>query len=133
MRHSSLKRTISFFAVFTGIIIIAQVYWLQKLYSFEQRQFTTNVVKSMLALYEDIDLVNGPVVHQQQFIQQPDANTFTMRIDSIPDRDTLEYYANAELQDFDVFTSCKLFVFDHRTLAQPGNSYIKFSFPGRAG
>lgn len=155
MRQSSLKRTISFFAVFTGIIIIAQVYWLQKLYSFEQRQFTTNVVKSMLALYEDIELVNGPVVRLQQFIQQPDANTFIMRIDSIPDKDSLEYYTNAELEDFDVFTNCNLYVFDHKNqqyaytaglhsgidkkfagggmqAQQPDYSFIQFSFPGRA-
>lgn len=110
----------------------------------------------MLALYEDIELVNGPVVRLQQFIQQPDANTFIMRIDSIPNKDSLEYYTNAELEDFDVFTNCNLYVFDHKShsyayasalpsgmdkkvaagTVQPRTanySFIQFSFPSRAG
>lgn len=106
MRSSTLKRIILALSLMIGLIIIAQIFWLNKLYSFEQRQFTTNVVKAIRGLYEDLELVNGSVAPLQQFIERPDANTFRIKIDSVPPKDSLVYYLSAELEDFDVFATC---------------------------
>ena len=111
MRSSTLRRIILALSLMIGLIIIAQIFWLNKLYSFEQRQFTTNVVKAIRGLYEDLELVNGSVTPLQQFIERPDANTFRIKIDAVPPKDSLVYYLSAELEDFDVFATCNVAVY----------------------
>jgi two-component system phosphate regulon sensor histidine kinase PhoR len=155
MRSITLKRIILALSLMIGLIIIAQIFWLNKLYSFEQRQFATNVVKSIRGLYEDLELVNGAVGPLQQFIDRPDANTYRIKIDAVPLKDSLTYYLSAELEDFDVFASCDVTVYDHtknnlaytayipmagahrearqhNAIVVPENySYIRLYFPGR--
>ena len=99
MRSITLKRIILALSLMIGLIIIAQIFWLNRLYTFEQRQFNTNVVKAIRGLYEDLELVKGSVVPLQQFIDRPDANTFRIRADYVPPTDSLAYYLTAELQD----------------------------------
>lgn len=122
MRSSTLKKIILALTLMIGLIIIAQVFWLNKLYSFEQRQFNTNVIRSIRGLYEDVELVSGPVLPLRQFIQQPDANSFRFRVDAMPPKDSLMYYMSAELEDFDVFATYNLAVSDH---------FVTIIFPGR--
>ena len=127
MRTITLKRIILIFSLIISLIIIAQVYWLNKLYSFEQGQFTTNVVKSIRGLFEDLALTDEPMVPLQDFIKKPDANTFVVKIDSIPPKDSLTYYLSAELEDFDVFAECYLAVYDKKQQRNVYNAYVPMS------
>lgn len=122
MRSITLKRIILSLSLMIGLIIIAQIFWLNRLYTFEQRQFNTNVVKAIRGLYEDLELVKGSVVPLQQFIDRPDANSYRFRVDSVPPRDTLSYYLAAELEDFDVFTRCNI---------STSNDHVLLVFPDR--
>jgi len=47
MRSSTLKLIVLFATVVIGLIVTVQLYWLKKVYSFEERQFNVNVVKSI--------------------------------------------------------------------------------------
>ena len=122
MRSITLKRIILALTLMISLVIIAQVFWLNKLYSFDQRQFTTNVVKSIRGLYEDLELVSEPVAPLQKFIEQPNANTFRMRVEVVPPKDSLMYYLSAELEDFGVFAPYRVDMNDH---------YITVIFPTR--
>jgi two-component system, OmpR family, phosphate regulon sensor histidine kinase PhoR len=124
MRSDTLKKIILLFTLLISLIVLAQLYWLNKLYSFEQRQFTTNVVKAIRGLFEDLALVNEPVVHLQQVVERPDANTFLVKIDTIPEKDSLSYYMLAELEDFDVFSDCMITAYDHKTKNNAYSFYL---------
>lgn len=113
MRSATLK-----WIVLTGCIVIAimvgiQLYWLNHIYKLEQKQFKTNVIKSIRGLFEDIHISAHPAGHLQPMIAtQPDPNTFIIKTDVIPAKDTLVYYITNELIDFDVMTECVVAVFD---------------------
>lgn len=113
MRSATLK-----WIVLTGCIVIAimvgiQLYWLNHIYKLEQKQFRTNVIKSIRGLFEDIDISTQPTSHLQPIVAtQPDPNTFIIKTDIIPAKDTLVYYVTNELMDFDVMTECILAAYD---------------------
>ncbi len=112
MRSSTLTRIIFFFSILIALIIVIQLYWLNKLYSYEQRQFNANIVKVARGVLEDLELSTDPEIQLQKVVATPDPNTFIIQIDSIPDKDSLSYYLNAEMEDFDLFTDCKFAVYD---------------------
>ena len=113
MRSSTLTRIVFFFTILIALIIVIQLFWLNKLYSYEQKQFTTNVVKVARGILEDMALLTNPEVQLQKLITNPEPNSFLIQVDTIPQQDSLLYYTNAEMEDFDLFTDCKLGVYDN--------------------
>lgn len=95
-------------------IMLVQLYYLGRVYNYEQKEFKNNVIKSIRGLFEDIDLVfeNSVLVHNQ--VEHPDASTFLVRVDTLPSKDSLIYFLSAEFEDFDVMTDCKVAVFDSK-------------------
>jgi two-component system phosphate regulon sensor histidine kinase PhoR len=86
------------------LIIAVQLFWLNKVYSFEQRTFHTNVVKSIRGLYEDLDLVDTRSMDLNDLIENPSTDYFLFRIDNTYSEDSVASYLNYELKDFDVLT-----------------------------
>lgn len=128
MRSATLKWIVLTGCVVIALIISTQLYWLKHIYELEQRQFRTNVVKSIRGLFEDIDLSVDPASHLRQIItEQPDPNTFIIKADTLPPRDTLLYYLTDELTDFDVITECIVGAYDKKK-----QSYIYKAFIGSA-
>jgi two-component system phosphate regulon sensor histidine kinase PhoR len=94
--------------VLIGLIVIVQLYWLTKVYSFEQKQFNTNVVKSLRGVFEDLEMNDDPSVSLQQLIHNPADDYYMFKADTIPEQDSLTYYIRREFADFDVLTDVKL-------------------------
>jgi two-component system phosphate regulon sensor histidine kinase PhoR len=112
MRSATLKWIVLVSTLLVAVIVIVQLYWLEKVYSLEEKQFNTNIVKSIRGLFEDMELVDSPALELKKLIEQTDANTFLVRIDSIPPQDTLIYYLTNEFQDFGVLADCRMSVYD---------------------
>lgn len=112
MRSATLKWIVLLSTLLVGVIIIVQLYWLNKVYSLEEKQFNTNIVKSIRGLFEDMELVDSPGLELKNLIEHPNPNAFLVRIDSIPPKDSLKYYLVNELQDFGLLADCKIFVYD---------------------
>jgi hypothetical protein len=51
--------------ILIGLIVVVQLYWLTKVYSFEQKQFNNNVVKSLRGVFEDLAMNDNPTNLQQ--------------------------------------------------------------------
>jgi len=136
MRSYTLKWLVLISTLVIGLIILIQLYWINQVYSLEKRQFNTNVVKSIRGLFEDTDL-NEPISQVQNSIIQPDANSFLVKIGTIPSRDTLLHYLSQELTDFDVLTDCKVAVYDSKKsgfvfeeyIAAPASHYSAVNVP----
>jgi two-component system, OmpR family, phosphate regulon sensor histidine kinase PhoR len=109
MRSTTLKWIVLSAALLAAIIVTVQLFWLTKVYSFEQRQFNTNVVKSIRGLFEDLEMNDAPGTTLQQLITaNPDNNYYVFKADTIPQKDSLVYYIQDEFVDFGVLTDCKL-------------------------
>src|ERR1700712_4340603 len=104
MRSSTLKWIVLSATLLAAVIITVQLYWLNKVYSFEQRQFNINVVKSIRGLFEDLEMNDAPGTNLQQLINNPDNNYFIFKADTIPSRDSLAFHIQEEFADFGVLT-----------------------------
>ncbi len=112
MRSATFKWIILLSTIIIGLLVAAQLFWLYKIYNYEQKEFTTSVIKSIRGLYEDLELTDSNTAHLQEMIEQPNANTFLARIDSIPSKDTLLNSVMNNLEDFGVFADCKVALYD---------------------
>ena len=56
MRSVTIKWMMLIASLLVAAIVVVQLYWLNKVYSYEQKQFNSNVVRSIRGLLEDIDL-----------------------------------------------------------------------------
>jgi two-component system phosphate regulon sensor histidine kinase PhoR len=92
-----------------AIIIAIQLYWLQKIYNFEQKQFNINVSKSIRAVYEKFN--NEPTTLFEQAIENPTPDIYLARMDSMPNFTLMTQTISRELTDFDIFTDCKLGIY----------------------
>jgi two-component system, OmpR family, phosphate regulon sensor histidine kinase PhoR len=108
MRSSMLKWLVLSATVLIGLIVIVQLYWLRKVYSFEQKQFTNNVVKSLRGVFEDLKLNDNPSMGLEQLIHTPADDYYIFKADTIPVQDSLTHYIRKEFADFDVLTDVKL-------------------------
>lgn len=97
------------------IIMGIQLYWLNKIYSYDQKQFNVNITKSIRGVYDDLGLADYQVGLPQKPILMPDPYTFIVPIETIPPKDTLARYANAELVDFGILADCYISVYDKTT------------------
>ena len=104
MRSSTLRWLVLLASVLITLIIAVQLFWLNKVYSFQQETFNLNVVKSIRGLYEDLDLVDTRSEHLQDLIEHPNTDYFLFRVDNQYSEDSVASYLKHELNDFDVLT-----------------------------
>jgi two-component system, OmpR family, phosphate regulon sensor histidine kinase PhoR len=108
MRSSTLKWIVLSATLLAAAIITVQLYWLNMVYSLEQRQFNLNVVKSVRGLFEDLKMNDAPGTSLQELIKNPGNNYFLIKADTIPPKDSLAFYLQQEFALFEVLTDCKL-------------------------
>ncbi len=112
MRSKTLKWIVLTATLLIIVIVGVQLYWLNKIYSLEQKTFNMNVVKSIRGLYEDVDLVDSPVNHLQDYIEHPSPDYFLFRTGAHYNKDSLIWYLKDELNDFDVLTDAHIGFYD---------------------
>src|ERR1700761_4480711 len=108
MRSSTLKWIVLSATLLAAIVVTVQLYWLKKVYSFEQRQFNNNVVKAIRGVFEDLEMNDQAGVLVKDLIAAPADNYFSFKADTIPPKDSLVFYIQDEFADFGVLTDCKL-------------------------
>src|SRR4051794_10618590 len=108
MRSSTLKWIVLSATLLAAVVITVQLYWLSMIYTLEQRQFNNNVVKSVRGLFEDLQMNDAPGISLQELIKNPGNNYFIAKADTIPNKDSLNFYLQDEFASFGVLTDCKL-------------------------
>lgn len=114
MRSATFKWIILLSTILIGLLVSVQLFWLNKIYNYEQKEFTTSVVKSIRGVYEDIQLNDTLGPELQKLIEQPNTSTFLFKIDIIPSKDTLVNAILNNLEDFGVFADCKMALYDYK-------------------
>ena len=85
---------------------MVQLFWLKTDYSYEEKQFNTNVVKGIRGVFEDLEMNDNPATNLKQLIDNPGNNYFLFKADTIPQKDSLTFYLQHEFEDFNVLTDC---------------------------
>jgi len=124
IRSKTLRFVILTSTVLITIIIGVQLFWLQKVYLYEEKQFNINVSKSIRGLYDDMQLVNDVSDNVQKVIENPNPDTYLLRIDCGPYLDSLWLNLKAEFTDFDVYTDCKAAIYSTEKNVFTAEKYI---------
>jgi len=124
IRSKTLRLVILSSTVLVTIIIAVQLFWLQKVYLYEEKQFNINVSKSIRGLYDDMELVNDVSDNVQKVVENPKPDLYLLRIDCSPYLDSLWLNLKAELIDFDVYTDCEAAIYSHEKNAYTNEQYI---------
>lgn len=110
--------------VLVTIIIAIQLFWLQKVYLYEEKQFNINVSKSIRSLYTDMELVNDASDNVQKIIENINPDVYLFKIDCSPNLEQLWINLKAELTDFDVYTDCRAAIYDPAEKKYTTEQYI---------
>ena len=124
IRSKTLRLVILTSTVLITIIIGIQLFWLQKVYLYEDKQFNINVSKSIRGLYDDMELVNDVTDNVQKVIENPKTDLYLLRIDCSPNLDSLWLNLKSEFTDFDVYTDCKAAIYNKEKNAYTQQEYI---------
>lgn len=124
IRSKTLRIVILTSTVLVTIIIAVQLFWLQKVYKYEEKQFNINVSKSIRGLYRDMQLVNDVSDNVQKVVENPKPDLYLLRIDCTPYLDSLWLNLKSELTDFDVYTDCKAAIYSHEKNAYTSEQYV---------
>ncbi|MEP6711127.1 MAG: HAMP domain-containing sensor histidine kinase [Ferruginibacter sp.] len=108
IRSKTLRWLIVLSTFVVAIIIAVQLFWIQKIYRFEQKQFNTNVSKSIRAMYEDLNISGDSSYSFEKNIENPQPDIYLAKISQEYNIDTISNSLSAEFADFDVFTDCKV-------------------------
>src|ERR1700730_1461707 len=130
MSSSILKWLVLSATVLIGLIVVVQLYWLTKVYSFEQKQFNNNVVKSLRAVFEDLEMNDNPAQTLSQLIHNPADDYYMFKADTIPVQDSLTHYIRKEFSDFDVLTDVKLGAYSNNQKKYVYEEYIPTAASG---
>jgi len=111
IRSKTLRFVILISTILITIIIGVQLFWLQKVYLYEEKQFNINVSKSIQGVYNEMQLVNDVSDNVQKVIENPSPDVYLLRIDCSPNLDSLWINLKSEFTDFDVYTDCKAAIY----------------------
>ena len=112
MRSATLRWIMLSSSIVISLILVAQLFWLKRVYTLEEQHFRINVLKTIRSLLTDIDIAEGQALQMKNLIETMDRTTFLVKIDKIPQIDTLQNYLTNELEDFDVWADCKVGVYN---------------------
>ncbi len=124
IRSKTLRFVIFTSTVLVTIIIAVQLFWLQKVYRYEEKQFNINVSKSIRGLYDDMELVNDVTDNEQKRIENPSPDVYLLKIDCNPNLDSLWLNLKSEFTDFDVYTDCKAAIYSSEKNEFTAQEYI---------
>lgn len=112
--RSKTIRLAMFISTFViAVIIVFQLVWLKKIYSYEQKQFNHGIARAVRGFYEDINQPLHQYYNLNQLIENTNPQTFIVRMttDNIQS-DSVSFYMQSELEDQDIFTDCYLGLYD---------------------
>ena len=112
IRSSTVRLGIWISTLIIATIFIYQLIWLKKVYAKEQKDFDRSVIKVIGGLYEDLEVNTYYTSHLNELIEKPEPHLYLSRIQLPVNTDSLVSYLQYELEDFGVFTNCKLGVYD---------------------
>jgi two-component system phosphate regulon sensor histidine kinase PhoR len=124
IRSKTLRVVILTSTVLVTIIIAIQLFWLQKVYLYEEKQFNINVSKSIKSLYDDMELVSDVTDNVQKVIENVNPDVYLLKIDCSPNLEQLWINLKAELTDFDVYTDCRAAIYSKEENKYTTREYV---------
>ncbi|MEO6404501.1 MAG: HAMP domain-containing sensor histidine kinase [Ferruginibacter sp.] len=112
VKSKTLRWVIVMGSVIAAIIIAMQLFWLQKIYNYEQKIFNINVLKSTKALYRGMPLIKDSAFKIEDLVENPQPDIYLARIEFIPSIQRVAESLSEDFTDFDLYADCKIALYD---------------------
>ncbi|HYM92884.1 MAG TPA: hypothetical protein VET23_02010, partial [Chitinophagaceae bacterium] len=112
IRAKTVRLGILISTIIIGLIIVIQVFWLRKVYHLEEKEFDRNVIGVVKELYDDIKLVADPGKYLNEIVSKPEAHVYVAKVEIWQPSDSIVSYLRQDLEDFGIFTDCRLTLYD---------------------
>jgi two-component system phosphate regulon sensor histidine kinase PhoR len=112
IRAKAVRLSILISTIIIGLIIVIQAFWLGRVYQYEQKEFDRKVIGAIKGLYDDIKLVEDPSKYLNDILTKPEPHIYIAAVERWEPVDTISYYLHHELEDFGIFTDCRLTLYD---------------------
>lgn len=124
IRSKTLRWLIILSTIIVAIIVAVQIYWLQRIYRVERRQFNNNVNKSIKNLYKNINLTKDSTFIFNKSVELPVLTSFIAKTDRIPDIDSISILFSKELTDYNLLADCNISIYDAKEKRYIANRFI---------
>lgn len=124
IRSKTLRWLIILSTLLVAVIVIVQLFYLQKIYRLERKQFNANVTKSIKGLFSSMDLINDSTFTFDKNIELPQPEAYIAKVDKIRSIDSISTYFSKELTDFDMLTDCKISIYSVTQKKYIASKYI---------
>src|SRR5574338_825551 len=114
IRARAVRLSILISTIIIGLIIVIQAFWLGKVYQYEEKEFDRKVIGAVKGLYDDIKLVEDPSKYLKDIVTKPEPHIYIAAVERWEPVDTISYYLHHELEDFGIFTDCRLTLYDDK-------------------
>ncbi|MEO7265687.1 MAG: HAMP domain-containing sensor histidine kinase [Ferruginibacter sp.] len=124
VKSKTLRWVIVLGSALVAIIIAMQLFWLQKIYNYEQKLFNTNVLKSTKALYKGMPLIKDSLFKIEDLIENPQTDIYLARLDFLPDINKVTASLSEDFTDFDIFADCKIALYNANSRTYVAEKFI---------
>ena len=124
IRSKTLRWVIIVSSIIVAVIISAQIFWLQKFYRVERRQFNINITSGLKSVSRNFNLVKSGVFNFEKNVSLIIPEDYLLKVDRIPSLDSISAFFSQELTDYNVLTDCNVSIYDASQKKFIGSQYI---------
>ncbi|QOR75102.1 MAG: HAMP domain-containing histidine kinase [Thermoflavifilum sp.] len=115
MKSSTLRKLVVIGALLMICVLAAQVYWLQKTYALEEKEFNVKVHSALNEVVQRIRLSQRDSMPFIEAVERPAANYYIADIKYRINGDSIENYLKQALEENDLFTTYQFGIYNAAT------------------
>lgn len=124
IRSKTLRWLIVVSTVVIAIIVSVQLFWLQRVYRLERRQFNINISSGIKGLVRNLNLSGHDNFNFEKDVELAIPEDYLLKIDRIPAIDSVSSFFSQELTDYNVLTDCEISIYNSAEKKTIASKYI---------
>ena len=124
IRSKTLRWIIVVSTLVIAVIVIVQLFWLQRVYRLERRQFNISITSSIKSLFTSMNLSHGTSFNFEKNVELAIPEDYLLKIDRIPTIDSVSSFFSQELSDYNLLSDCNISIYNAAEKKFVASKYI---------
>lgn len=126
MRSSTLRTMVLGITILLVLVMGVQLYWLNKTYALEEKEFNVKVNSALRSVVEAIRFSHHDTTPFAGEITQPKRNYFVANTKYEADTEEIEFLLKKAIEEYNIFTSFKFGIYNKNTGKMEHIEYVPF-------